>query len=179
MELFELQARLLYAMIVAGKSAEFANNAITRFLMPMPRAYLPFQWIARMNVEGLEERLKKAKTGNYTKLARGFKELATAHLDLRKCEPEEMERIFGIGPKTSRFWLLWTRPSAKYAALDVHILRWLRGRGYDAPKATPASSKRYARLETVFLKEAAAVGMTPRELDSKIWEEGARNRSIG
>lgn len=177
MTLVELQARLLYSMIVAGKSAEFANLAIRKFLRICPMNLTPFQWIRELTDEELLERLKKAKTGNYNKLAKGYRELVDAHLDLQRCTPEELERIHGIGPKTSRFFILWTRPGAKYAALDVHILRWLKTQGYDAPKATPATPKRYAHLEQAFIKEAEARGMTPRELDARIWELGSQARN--
>jgi thermostable 8-oxoguanine DNA glycosylase len=173
--LAELQKRLLYAMIVAGKSAEFANAVFSRFMRGC--SVLPFSWIAKMGDDELLERLTTAKTGNYTKLARGFRELVDAAIDLRSCGPEQLEEIHGIGPKTARFWLLWTRPNARYAALDVHILRWLREQGYAAPKATPAYTVRYQQLEKAFLAEADKRGMTPRELDLQIWETAASKRN--
>ena len=66
-----------------------------------------------------------------------------------------------------------TRPDEQYAALDVHILRWLRTKGYDAPKGTP-TGERYRELELNFISEAEKRGMTPAELDSAIWYEAAR-----
>jgi hypothetical protein len=41
----ELQVKLIYAMIVAGKSARFANQACHRFFRNMPVGTLPFTWI--------------------------------------------------------------------------------------------------------------------------------------
>lgn len=177
MRLDQLQCRLLYAMIVAGKSAEFANEAFQKFIAGCPARRTPFNWIASLNDKELLKRLKQAKTGNYGKLVRGYRELVNARLDLRHCGVDELERIHGIGPKTSRFWILWTRPGARHAALDVHVLRWLKQQGYDAPKATPASSKTYAYLEEAFIKEAESRGLTPRALDYQIWKAGSSSKN--
>lgn len=168
--LFEIQIKLIYAMIVAGKSAAFADTACRRLFQGLPHRTLPFRWIREMDSDALMIRLREARTGNYGKLHRGLQELTRAHLDLRVCGPEELEQIHGVGPKTSRFWLLWTRPDANYAALDVHVLRWLRAQGHAAPKQTPSSAKAYAALEKVFLEEAKRRGLTARELDLQIWE---------
>ena len=83
--------------------------------------------------------------------------------------PEELEEIHGIGPKTSRFFIMWTRPGANYAALDTHILKWLALRGHKVPKSTP-SGKKYKEIEKIFLREAAELGMSPQELDTIIWK---------
>jgi thermostable 8-oxoguanine DNA glycosylase len=168
----ELQLRLLFALVVAGKSARFAEQVMNKLFFGFGDA-LPFDLVRSWASDGsLEYRLRTARTGNYTKISRALPLLANAGLDLRTCQPADLERIPGIGPKTSRFFIIWTRPNARVAALDVHILRWLRGRGYDAPKQTP-QGKRYAKLETIFLAEADAMGMTPRALDQAIWSAGS------
>lgn len=164
----ELEYRLLYSMVVAGKSATFAGNAMNRFLADTHRS--PFDYILYLLPRGrLLSQLKEARTGNYQKLARGFALLAKARLDLRTCSPQDLEEIHGIGPKTSRFFILWTRPGAKHAALDTHVLKWLRYLGHDAPISTPSRSK-YASIEKVFLACARARGMSARELDAAIWD---------
>lgn len=170
----ELEWRLIYSMIVAGKSATFAN-AVTRRLIARI-ANPPLLTIAEMARCELEEHLRAARTGNYTKLVEGLTELATlvdAGLNLRTCSPDDLQQIHGVGPKTARFFILWTRPSERYAALDVHVLRWLRRKGHKAPRSTPSSEKEYARLEQVFLAEADERNMTARELDHQIWLAGA------
>lgn len=172
-DIHTLQHKLVYAMVVAGKSARFANAACNRFFRALPVGTTPLAWIHAMAEGELASRLREARTGKYEKLTQGLQELADANLDLRKCKPADLERIHGIGPKTSRFWIMWTRPDAQYATLDVHILRWLREQGHDAPKQTPSSRKAYARLEKTFLTEADKRGKTPRELDSEIWEASA------
>ncbi|MBA4136732.1 MAG: hypothetical protein C0518_05390 [Opitutus sp.] len=162
----ELQYRLLYSMVVAGKSAKFADAVLRRLFKYEP----PFEAIRRWKQVGIiEAELRKARSGNYAKLARGFAELAESKINLRKCTPADLEEIHGVGPKTSRFFILWTRPGAEHAALDTHVLKWLRYIGHDAPKSTPSGDK-YAALEKVFISAARARGMTPRELDSAIWD---------
>lgn len=163
----EMEYRLLYSMVVAGKSATFAENALKRFLGGDPE---PFAFIRELEEAGeLRNRLIFSRTGNYQKLTKGFTLLANAELDLATCTTEQLESIHGIGPKTSRFFILWTRPDAKHAALDTHVLKWLRFIGHAAPPATPSGEK-YTKLEKIILAEADARGVTARELDAAIWD---------
>jgi len=179
----ELQWRIIYSAIVAGKSARFAENAIRKLFsghkenpFDIIKAWCreewdPVLWIVDPNWQPLVARLRQAKTGNYNKLVKTLSELAWSNIDLYTCTPADLEKIHGIGPKTSRFFILWTRPDAKYAALDVHILRWLGERGYKVPKNTPQAPKAYATLEKAFLDEAEKLGLSPRELDKQVWME--------
>lgn len=172
----ELQHKLIYSMIVAGKPATFTEAVLTRFYWNR-NGMSPFALISFYSLSGvLEEKLRACRSGNYTKLARGFKELVSADLDLHTCGVVDLEKIHGIGKKTSRFFLMWTRPGSEFAALDVHVLRWLRSLGHDAPKSTPSNPATYAAFESIFLKEAKKRGMTARELDSAIWDFGSQNR---
>lgn len=166
----EVEARLLYSIIVAGKSAKFTEGVMNRLF---PGAASPFDRLRELRkAGGIEKALREARSGNYGKIARAFEEILDAKLNLLTVTPEELEKIHGIGPKTSRFFIIWTRPQERYAALDVHVLRWLRKQGYKAPNATPTGRK-YRELELAFLAEADKRSMTPRELDAQIWEEGS------
>lgn len=170
---YELECRLLYSCIVAGKSAKFADSVMHRFLTMCCIDRTPFETLRAVNKGQLDAIVRQLRTGNYSKLIQCFWELGRANLDLRTCTPEQLETIHGIGPKTSRFFILWTRPGAEYAALDVHVLRWLRSLGHNAPRSTPSGSK-YAELEKVFLDECRARGKKPRELDAEIWAAGSK-----
>lgn len=178
-DIAELEARLLYSVVVAGKNAEFANSVLKRWLFEhtlYKQGETPFEAIRRIDAaKTLEWTFHDVRSGNYGKITAAARGMANAGLNLRNCTPQDLEKIKGIGPKTSRFFIIWTRPGAKYAALDVHILRWLGKQGYNAPKNTPQSSKRYAELEKAFLEEAENRGKTPRELDSEIWDAGSRS----
>jgi DNA uptake protein ComE-like DNA-binding protein len=172
---YELEARLIYAVLVAGKTYKFATDKFDGL-----RAYwdltivasgrqvsTPFQGLRYYN---FAEILRSVRTGRYATLEKTFTELTTRDINLRTCAPEELEEIPGIGPKTARFFIMWTRPGARYAALDTHVLRWLRGKGIDAPRTTP-SGRKYRELENIFLWYADSMGLSPRELDAQIWSE--------
>ncbi len=173
---YKLEYKLLFSLVVAGKSAKFAEAVMARFLSDKDSEMSPFDWVrllANTTIvgfgSGLLGRLMLVRSGNYTKLERAFRLIVEADLDLRVCTPEDLEKVPGIGPKTSRFLILWTRPNARYAALDTHILKWLRYLGYNAPLTTP-SGKKYAELETIFLTEADKRKIKPAKLDYTIWE---------
>lgn len=169
----ELEEKLMYSVVVAGKSAKFAEQAMTRFWRLTDYFHGgPFDRVRQLRERGdLMTTLQKAKVGNYKKTHRAFDQMAFHRPDLETCTPQQLEIIHGIGPKTSRFFIIWTRPESRYAALDVHVLRWMRSIGHEVPRSTPQSAKRYAHVERLFLDEADRRGMTPRELDAKIWSE--------
>lgn len=166
-----MQWRLIYAIIVAGKSAKFAERAIEKLKLydPLCDNLLPFEKFYHLHAQGqLVYALKFARTGNYSRISKAITQLVASGIDIKTCTPEELETIHGIGPKTARFFILWTRPDAPYAALDIHILRWLGKMGYSVPAQTP-NGKKYAELERVFLKEADDRNLSPRALDFQIW----------
>ena len=103
-----------------------------------------------------------------TGLAKCFASVCSLDAQVITCD--ELEAIHGIGPKTARFFLMWTNPEARYAALDTHILKYLRSLGHAAPKSTPPAGSIYRRLELAFIAEADRQGKTPRELDYEVWE---------
>ena len=172
----ELEARLIYS-IVAGKSAKFADAVMRRWVQLFVRDRSCFEALRELskNPGELEKSFREVRTGNYGKMLKACEALTTAKLDLATCGPEDLEKIPGIGPKTSRFFILWTRPTARYAALDVHVLRWMRNKGYNVPRQTPGDRKVYARIETWFLAEADRAGKSPAVLDAEIWEAGSKS----
>jgi len=164
----ELEEFLLFCVTVAGKTAKHIAIVLDRFLK---RVKSPFAYIRKLAREGrLEEKLRECKTGNYKKLAHAFSELANSDLDLRTCTTEDLEEIKGIGPKTSRYFILHSRRNQQIACIDTHILRWLRDQGYDAPKATP-TLKKYKELEQIFIKEAKKRRVSIAKLDLDIWNK--------
>lgn len=169
----ELEWRLIYAAVVAGKSAAFANAAVARlrtYGVPPEHRETPIEFLGREP----ELHLRAAGTGRYQTLSRMLRELRADPPDLARCAPEDLERYAGVGPKTSRFFILWTRPDANFAVLDRHVLRWLSERGYSGiPRSNPVRGV-YRRIEGFFLREAAKWNLTPRELDLRIWGKAAR-----
>lgn len=176
----ELEWRIFYSIVVAGKSAKFANDVVARwqtsYVLNQESLFDAMRELHQLGY--LRTSFEDVRTGNYGKLTSAMSELIYSNIDLRTCSPEDLETIKGIGPKTSRFFILWTRPEAPYAALDVHILRWLGERHVGVPRTTPQSKTRYRALETLFLQEAERRGLTPRQLDWKIWSEGSTAANI-
>lgn len=78
-----------------------------------------------------------------------------------------------VGPKTARFFLLSTRRGAQCAALDTHVLKFLRSLGHDVPAVTPSKGRRYHEIEQLFLDEARRRRMTPAKLDAAVWHSYA------
>lgn len=164
----EMQLKLLFSVIVAGKNAKFAMNVLRNLFSKYDDDILPFDLIKQWTKEGkLESHIRSSRSGNYNKMIRCFPLLTK--LNPRTASLEELEQIPGIGPKTSRFYHLWIGKKTVCAALDVHALRFLRDLGYkNVPKSTP-SGRRYMELEQALLSEAVKRNMTPNQLDADVW----------
>lgn len=175
----EKEEFLLFCICVAGKNARTTQAGLHRFwtrvegcLGPRPKAG-PFdlirEYTLRFGWDALAEALRSSGIGCYHMKAKYLIDAAYKGLgmNLDTCTAEDLERIQGVGPKTSRFFLLWTRKDIQVACLDTHVLRWLREQGVDAPKTTP-TGKKYAKLEQEFLG-LVPKGMTPMEFDFQIW----------
>jgi len=174
-----LEARICYAAIVAGKSADFADQVTFKLWSYTVERESPFEMFRRLgSKDAIMAVLWEVKSGRYSALARCFWELCQSGIDLETCEPDELERFPAIGRKTSRFFILWTRPGAPYAALDVHILKWLREQGHECTNRTPQTDTAYHNLEQIFLAEAKKRNMTARELDWLIWSGSTKSRGF-
>lgn len=154
----ELEEVLLFWICAAGKNASNAARGLDRLLVDL-RAYFspkfsPFELIYKLQMyttQSLADWLKVSGIGCYNHKARSMWELVNAGLDLRTCSLEDLMSIYGIGPKTARCFLIHSRRNARCAGLDTHILKYLRDKGHDVPKATPGSKKKYEKIERLFL----------------------------
>ena len=176
----ELEEFLLFAILVAGKKADMMARKLELFLygsrkaLGMPSDTTPFHLLEYL-IKGdmLDPVMKKFKLGVYNKLNKTFRGILQFKGRLSTVTIEELESVFGIAEKTSRFFILHSRRNQQIAALDTHILKHLEKIGYpDIPKNTP-SGKNYARIEMYFLAEARDKGQTPADLDLTIWKEYA------
>lgn len=182
---WELQERILFWVCAAGKNGRVAARSLGNFLRSIDTDILgPMAAIYRASlVEDIPQLMKYSGIGNYTSKSKTFLDLSylilTEQLDLRTCTTEELEQIHGIGLKTSRCFILHSRPNAKYAGLDTHILKYLRSKGIEnVPRSTPGK-KEYLRLEKEFLKIAEEKNMNPADLDLKIWNRYSVKPRIG
>lgn len=165
-----LEELLLFWVCAAGKNGRTAARGLDRLLNRLEAKKVGGPFMAVRRAKDLNILMKSCGIGCYNQKARTFKELATSKINLRTCTPDDLEKIYGIGKKTSRCFILHSRPDAQYAGLDTHILKHLRAVGVkNVPKSTPNSKKEYERLEKEVLKLAKDAGMRPADYDLMIW----------
>jgi len=175
----ELEEFLLFAIIVAGKTAKTQADKLNQFLTSAKVCDIsPFDWIEKLICRsqdcGLMDCMKHYKLGQYNRLDKAFKGILQFKGNLDSVTLEELESVDGIGCKTSRFFILHSRPNQNLAVLDTHILKFLGSKGHKVPKATPSNKKQYRKLEEDFLFECELVGKTAADLDLEIWKSYAK-----
>jgi hypothetical protein len=174
----ELEEFLLFAIVVAGKTAMRQAQCLEVFLQSLPGTGNPFEKIeAIMNISPhhscphLIHYLQGSKLGQYTRIEKAFRDVVcNLQGKLDTCTISDLESLHGIGAKTARFFILHTRKSQRIAVLDTHALKHLRNNNVVAPKGTPGSGPEYQRLEAEFLKLYDASGYTNlADFDLMIW----------
>ena len=175
----ELEEFLLFTILVAGKTAKTQAIKLDSFLSnhPLKNGTLndkkdsPFDFIQRLiDLKMLKIWMKDCKLGQYNRLENAFVGIMQFKGKLDSVTLDELESISGIGSKTSRFFLLHSRPDQKIAVLDTHILKYMSKQGYNVPKVTPSDKKKYRKIEEDFLYEAKILRKNPAELDLEIWK---------
>jgi len=201
----QLEEVILFCVCVAGKNATTTAKCLEEFFWLMDEFWEvehtpyhnplkpvtqgdPFGYIDCFNeylppdstykvsdFNVLSALIRQAGLGCYNQRARSFVALAKSGLDLKTCTIEDLEKIPGIGPKTSRFFVLHTRRDVEVASLDTHILKYMRDRGYDVPKTTP-TGKKYLKIEKEFLQLAKKSGKTMAQFDLDIWNKERKKK---
>lgn len=165
---------LLYSILVAGKKATFAQSKVGAIRKEAHKNNFQESYDFLKSIykdeELLENTLRSIKTGKYRVFKKAFKYIFETNLNHQTASIDELEKICGVGMKTARMYLSFTREYGfNYAVLDVHILNWMRRQGIDAPYSTPSSKKQYLMLEQEFLKIAKRKNVNPLSLDRQIW----------
>lgn len=168
----ELEETILFWVLAAGKNGTTAARLLNELLIDIHAdtygAFNALRLYDSMDTIVLE--LKEHGIGCYTHKGRTIYELINADLDLKTCSAEDLEKIYGIGMKTSRCFLIHSRQHSNYAGLDTHMLKNLRAHGVqDVPKTTPTSKPLYKRLELEVLRLSKEAGMTPAAYDLSVW----------
>ncbi len=141
----ELEEFAAFSVCVAGKNAKTTAKCLDRFILSLHVKM--FGWgpglfwhLSLLTPSAVGQLLNAAGLGPTKMKARALTDLAlrvvAGEISLRESPPEKLEEVRGIGPKTSRFFILHTRAGARVAAIDRHILRhlirrqlaWLRPR---------------------------------------------------
>ena len=167
----QLEAFWLFCVLVAGKNAQIQSRKLAEFLEPAnDQGVSPFDYIRELiQVGELDEKIREHKLGQYNRISKCFAQ--SINVDLRDCHISALENIFGVGPKTSRFFMVYTREHSEYAILDTHILKWI-GSNFNVrvPKNTPVG-RVYSKLEELFVFYAREVGQSIADLDLSIWKQ--------
>jgi thermostable 8-oxoguanine DNA glycosylase len=179
---------LLFCIVVAGKTAYIQAQKLNDFLVSvntrlmMPENINPFQSLKSAEQHGiLFEEIKKAKLGQYKKIYSGFKFITQIDYNLSKMTPQILEKIPGIGMKSSRFFLLHsdTFYKDKIAILDTHILKFIKENIDDkAPKSTPVIPITYIFWEDMFLSWCRKNNKNVADFDLEVWKSYARVAKI-
>lgn len=172
----ELEELIIFCICVAGKTAKTIAPRVGRLVTLAEVSNLSlFDYIRQLHHSALASILGNLGIGCYTSKALTMKLLVKkwwSGAEIREAIPEDLEEIKGIGPKTSRFFVMCHK-GGNYAALDTHVLKYLRAQGFEVPKSTP-NGKRYKEIEQQFLS-LVPKGMTPAEFDLEIWNKYAKS----
>lgn len=154
----ELEEAIIFGLLVAGKNALTTSRLLDAFLRDYSHiGDSPFEIFSRFELDRIPQLsvvLKDYGFGCYNLKAKGIYELVRSGINLRTCTTHDLEKVRGIGMKTSRLFILHTRKDAQCIPLDVHILHYLRDLGYDVPKTTPNSKKKYLIIERLCVQLA-------------------------
>lgn len=156
-----LEAFWLYCLLVSGKNADFASNCLSRIMSKVKDGRY-FDYFRDLGETQLRNHLVAWRCGQYQRLTRAITE--SLSLDLETASVETLENIYGVGPKTARFFVLYTREDAQVAVLDTHILKWLKAK-------RPNTPNQYTELERKFLTKCRVhfPGVSIREVDLLLW----------
>lgn len=163
-----LQRFLIFGIIAAGKDSDWAATKVGDLLRRKPEGVLPLAYLAE-NETALHNTLVANRVGQYNRIKKAI--LDATRLDLRTATVDEIDSIFGVGPKTARLFILHSRADAEVAVLDTHILKWLKDLGVEnVPSSTP-DGKEYERLERLAIrfKKAKYPGLSLAQADLLIW----------
>lgn len=179
---YELEEHLIFWVLAAGKNGTTAAKLLEKLLYKLGGLKgSPFEKIRRYSIIGnLAQLMQLCGIGCYNNKSRTLIELANAGLDLSACLAADLEKIYGIGPKTARCFLLHSREGVRLSGLDTHMLKHLREAGVeDVPKSTPSSKKKYMILEQEVLRLADEAGMSPSGFDLMIWNRYSIKNMVG
>ena len=173
----ELEEFIIFCVCVAGKKSSTIAPRVSElfsYLKCVTTEQQPLKWYMDLpNHNTLSVVMKFLGIGCYQGKAQTILDIANHISNLRTCSLNELMAIKGIGAKTARMFLNFTREDANYAVLDVHSLRFLRREGVEnVPKSTPIG-KKYLDLEQIFLKMVPEDTSATR-FDLKNWSEHAK-----
>lgn len=175
---FQLEEMIVFCCCVAGKNAMVTSRLLDNFFKAIgvsPFSLMPFEGISKYTSSNLSNTLREIGIGCYNLKANCLLELSKSKLNLRTCGLDDLVKIKGIGFKTANFFLLHTRKGHRSSCLDTHVLSYLKDMGYDVPKGSPQSKKKYLEIQDIFLSICDEKKVNPSDFDLQIWREYSGN----
>jgi thermostable 8-oxoguanine DNA glycosylase len=170
----QLEELLIFWICVAGKTARIIAPRLESFLQEAHQDFglserRPFEVIQKIPEQRLAQRFKRHAIVPNNYKARYVKAAAHSKLNLKTCTLWDLIALPGVKHKTASCFLMHSRPNVQLAGLDTHVLKFMKALGYDVPKSTPSSRKKYERIENWFLEIAKYCNRSPADLDLLVW----------
>lgn len=145
----ELEYFWLFCILVVGKNSDIAARKLVSLFNNVEGS--PFDYIRsekKFNKHFIHNWLVANKVGQYYRIEKAIEQ--SLELNLETCSLNDLMSVFGVGPKTARFFLLHSRKDCNNIVLDTHVLRYLRERWKleNVPNKTPQDIK-YDELEAI------------------------------
>jgi len=194
---YELQEFLLYSFMVAGNSPSKTSTKLEKFLAGLPMeynvssgdfdtAYLPLSRLSVLldwyDAKTVMLRLSINGFGSQSTTYQFFLEVIQLWKRNANAQPtavsqwtfEEIQNLYGIGPKTARFFWLHSHEQASVAPIDTHVVKHLKANGLlpeSTPTVTPSSIPVYREMERMYIDLAVRSGETLADYDLKVWNK--------
>jgi hypothetical protein len=171
----ELELFWFFAIFVAGKQALTTARKVTLMFNKLGHGQLPRDYLRRMGSRNRHRLLVEHRIGQYDRIGGAI--TASLDIDLANATVASLEAVPGVGPKTSRFFVLHSQADSRCVPLDTHILSFLRDQGVTAPSSTPPKGKRYDQLESLAIKHLSQAypDLSLAAADLLTWKEYSGN----
>lgn len=165
----ELELFIIFCVCVQGKPALRTASSLERFLS-YGKGNTPFEIIKDIiHTSNLEKALKESSLGQYKKLTYLFTTIVNSGINLKTCSIKELEKLKWISAKTSRFFILHSRPNQNLICPDTHIKKRLKKMGYKIP--TSFTRKNTPYWDSIFTKLCSEIGKNNADVDLQWWTE--------
>lgn len=177
-----LEEFFLFSFAVAGKNADITAEKINKLcnmletlIAPIPPLQTLILLKSKDHVYTIDKILRACKLGKYKswhRMLHYFMWNTDVQNFLRHAQLHHFLEIHGIGPKTSRFFLIHSRPNQRYAVLDTHILRWLSQSHRKVPKSTPRGQNYFdwERIAIDRMESIKGPNETLADVDLHLWK---------
>lgn len=171
----ELEEFLIFCLFSAGKSIKKTAQYTNILFASVTR---PFEYLENLSSQNLlESTLKVFKTGQYKRYTKAIQQITNSSIDLKNCTLKELSKLYAIGDRTARLFILHTKPNENLAVIDKHILNFFEKNDIDISLIKEQSinnADAYRLSENIILRYCRQLNMKPCDFDQKLWNEYIR-----